>query len=39
VSRGEVSIKDKRVVDAGGRPISGYNLSSKVDEEVRKTLT
>lgn len=39
LSRGEVSIKDKRVVDAGGRPISGYNLSSKVDEEVRKTLT
>jgi len=38
LSRGEVSIKNKRVVDARGKLISGYNLSRKVDEEVKKGL-
>ncbi|NWF77584.1 MAG: phosphoglycerate transporter [Chloroflexi bacterium] len=38
LSRGEVSIKDKRVVDAQGKLISGYDLSRKVDEEVKKSL-
>jgi folate-dependent phosphoribosylglycinamide formyltransferase PurN len=38
LSRGEVSIKDRRVIDAQGKLISGYNLSGKVDEEVKKNL-
>jgi len=38
LSRGEVSIKNGRVIDAQGKSISGYNLSSKVDEEVKKSL-
>jgi len=38
LSRGEVNIKDKRVIDARGKPINGYNLSSKVNEEVKKSL-
>jgi folate-dependent phosphoribosylglycinamide formyltransferase PurN len=38
LSRGEVGIKDRRVIDAQGKPISGYNLSGKVDEEVKKSL-
>ena len=38
LSRGEVSIKDGRVIDAQGKLISGYNLSDKVDEEVKKSL-
>lgn len=38
LSRGEVGIKDRRVIDAQGKLISGYNLSSKVDEEVKKNL-
>jgi phosphoribosylglycinamide formyltransferase-1 len=38
LSRGEVGIKDRRVIDAQGKPIGGYNLSSKVDEEVKKNL-
>jgi len=36
LSRGEVDIKDGRVIDAQGKIISGYNLSSKVDQEVKK---
>lgn len=36
LSRGEVSIKDRRVIDAQGKLISGYNLSSRIDEEVKK---
>jgi folate-dependent phosphoribosylglycinamide formyltransferase PurN len=36
LSRGEISIKDKRVIDAQGKSISGYNLSDRVDEEVKK---
>jgi hypothetical protein len=38
LSRGEVSIKDGRVIDAQGKLISGYNLSGKADEEVKKSL-
>jgi folate-dependent phosphoribosylglycinamide formyltransferase PurN len=38
LSQGEVSIKDGRVIDARGKLISGYNLSAKVDEEVKKNL-
>jgi folate-dependent phosphoribosylglycinamide formyltransferase PurN len=38
LSRGEISIKDGRAIDAQGKLISGYNLSSKVDEEVKKSL-
>jgi len=38
LSRGEVGIKDKRVIDGRGKLISGYNLSAKIDEEVKKSL-
>jgi folate-dependent phosphoribosylglycinamide formyltransferase PurN len=38
LSWGEVIIKDGRVIDAQGKLISGYNLSGKVDEEVKKSL-
>jgi phosphoribosylglycinamide formyltransferase-1 len=38
LSRGEVGIKDKRVINAQGKPINGYNLSSSIDEEVNKNL-
>jgi phosphoribosylglycinamide formyltransferase-1 len=38
LSRGEVGIKDGKVIDAHGKPIGGYNISSKVDEEVKKNL-
>jgi len=36
LSQGEVGIKDGIVIDAQGKSISGYNLSGKVDEEVKK---
>jgi phosphoribosylglycinamide formyltransferase-1 len=36
LSRGEVSIKGRRVIDAQGKLIRGYNLSGKVDEEVKR---
>lgn len=38
ISQGEVSIKNRRVIDVQEKSISGYNLSCKVDEEVRKSL-
>ena len=38
LSRGEVGIKDRKVIDAQGKLISGYNLSGKIDEEVQKNL-
>ena len=38
LSRGEVSIKNGKIIDAQGKLISGYNLSCKVDEEVKKKL-
>jgi len=38
LSQSEVSIKDRRVIDAQGKLISGYDLSGRVDEEVKKNL-
>ena len=38
LSRGEIGIKDRRVIDAQGKLISGYNLSGRIDEEVKKNL-
>jgi hypothetical protein len=38
LSRGEVGIKNKRVIDTQGKLISGYNLSGRIDEEVKKSL-
>ena len=38
LSRGAVGIRDKRVIDAQGKLISGYNLSGRIDEEVKKNL-
>jgi phosphoribosylglycinamide formyltransferase-1 len=38
LSRGEVSIKDRSVIDAQGKLINGYNLSGRIDEEVKKNL-
>ncbi len=38
LSRGEVNIKDRKVIDAQGNLISGYNISDKIDEEVKKNL-
>jgi phosphoribosylglycinamide formyltransferase-1 len=34
LSRGEVSIKDRRVIDAQGKPIKGYDFSAKIDRAV-----
>jgi phosphoribosylglycinamide formyltransferase-1 len=38
LSRGEVGIKDRRVIDAQGKPIKGYDLSAKIDREVEGRL-
>ncbi len=38
LSRGELNIKDRGVIDTKGKLINGYDLSSKVDEEVKKSL-
>ena len=38
LSRGELDIKDGRIIDAQGKPIGGYNLSGRIDEEVKKNL-
>jgi phosphoribosylglycinamide formyltransferase-1 len=38
LSRGEVGIKDRRVIGAQGKLISGYNLSGRIDQEVKKNL-
>jgi len=38
LSRGEVGIKDRRVIDAQGKLISGYNLSAKIDRAVEGRL-
>jgi len=38
LSRGEVGIKDRRVIDVQGKLISSYNLSGRIDEEVKKNL-
>ena len=34
LSRGEVGIKDGRVIDAQGRPTEGYDLSAKISQVV-----
>ena len=34
LSRGEIGIKDGRVIDAQGKPISGYDLTGKIDQAV-----
>ena len=34
LSRGEVGIKDRRVIDAQGKPTDGYDLSAKIDQVV-----
>jgi phosphoribosylglycinamide formyltransferase-1 len=36
LSRGEIEIRNGRVIDARGKSIRGYDLSSKVDKEVKK---
>ena len=36
LSRGEVDIEDGKIIDAQGKSISGYDLSGKVDQEVKK---
>jgi len=38
LSRGEVSIKDGRAIDAQGKPIKGYDLSAKIDRAVEGRL-
>jgi phosphoribosylglycinamide formyltransferase-1 len=38
LSRGEVGIKDRRVIDAQGKPIKGYDLSAKIDRAVEESL-
>ena len=38
LSRGKVGIEDRRAIDARGKLISGYNLSDRIDEEVKKNL-
>jgi phosphoribosylglycinamide formyltransferase-1 len=38
LSRGEVGIRDRRVIDAQGKPIKGYDLSAKIDRAVEGSL-
>ena len=38
LSRGEVGIKDRKVIDAQGKPIKGYDLSAKIDRAVEESL-
>jgi phosphoribosylglycinamide formyltransferase-1 len=38
LSRGEVGIKDRRVIDAQGKPTMGYDLSAKIDRVVEGSL-
>jgi phosphoribosylglycinamide formyltransferase-1 len=38
VSRGEVGIRNRRVIDAQGKPIKGYDLSAKIDRAVEGRL-
>jgi len=38
LSRGEVGIKARRVIDAQGKPIKGYDLSAKIDRAVEGSL-
>lgn len=36
-SQGRVRIEGGRIVDGGGKPINGYDLSKEIDEKVRGT--
>jgi phosphoribosylglycinamide formyltransferase-1 len=38
LSRNEVGIKDRRVIDTQGKPIKGYDLSAKIDRAVEGRL-
>jgi len=38
LSRGEVGIKDRRIIDAQGKPIKGYDLSAKINHAVEDRL-
>jgi phosphoribosylglycinamide formyltransferase-1 len=38
LSRGEVGIKDRRVIDAQGKPTKGHDLSAKIDRVVEGSL-
>jgi len=39
-SQGKIRIEaNKKVVDSGGRPISGYNLTDEIDKIVRKAIS
>jgi len=38
LSRGEVGIKDRRIIVAQGKPIKGYDLSAKIDRAVEGSL-
>jgi phosphoribosylglycinamide formyltransferase-1 len=38
LSQGEVGIKARRVIDAQGKPIKGYDLSAKIDRAVEGSL-
>jgi phosphoribosylglycinamide formyltransferase-1 len=38
LSRGEVGIRNRRVIDAQGKPIKGYDLSAKIDRAVEGSL-
>jgi phosphoribosylglycinamide formyltransferase-1 len=38
LSRGEVSVKGHKVIDSQGKPISGYDLTQRVDQEAQKIL-
>lgn len=35
LSRGEINIKDRRVVDARGKSIKGYDFSAEIDQALR----
>lgn len=36
--RGEVNVKERKVIAAQGRPASGYNPTQQAGEEVKKIL-
>ncbi len=38
LSRGEVSLRDGKVIDAREKPISGYDLSDRIDKVVKEKL-
>jgi len=38
LSRGEIAIKDREVVDVHGKHIQGYDLSDRINHAVEKRL-